>query len=81
MVQYPPYEGIYIIGNRNNGVQFPPGFVLAFPFSLGYPVMERLIHVPLNKVQLLIREEVLQFANVKWGKPRNIATRAQQSRA
>ena len=36
-------------------------------FELGYPVMKGSIHVPLNQIQLLIREEVLRFPNVNGG--------------
>ena len=54
VVQYPPYEGIPIIRTRDDGARFPPGFVLAFALSLGYPVVKGSIHVPLNQIQLLI---------------------------
>ena len=67
VVQYPPYKGIPVSGTRDDVVQLPPGFVLAFPLSLGYPVMKGSIHVPLNQIQLSIREQVLSFANVNGG--------------
>ena len=54
VIQYPPYEGIPVVGTRNDGVRFPPGFVLAVPFSLSYPVMKGSVHIPLNQIQLLI---------------------------
>ena len=60
VVQYPPYEGIPIA----DGVNLPPGFVLAFPLSVGYPVVKGSIHIPLNQIELLIGEEVLRFTDV-----------------
>ena len=71
VVQYPPYQGIAIIGTRDEDVHFPPSFVLAFPISLCYPVMKGSGNVPLNQIQLLIREEVLRFANVNVYKRQN----------
>ena len=62
VVQYPPYQGIPIIGTRENGVHFPPGFVLAVPLLLGYPDMKGLIHIP--QIELFFREEVFQFTDV-----------------
>ena len=67
MVKYPPYEGIPIIGTTDDGVHFPPGFLLAFPLTPASPVVEELIHIPLNQVQLLFSEEVLRFSDVDEG--------------
>ena len=67
VVQYPPYECILVVGSRDDGVHFPPGFVLALPLLLDYPVMKGSIHVPVNQILLLVREEVLRFANVNGG--------------
>ena len=62
VVQYPrlTYEGIPVIGNKDNGFYFPQGIVLVFFLSLAYPVMKELIHVPLSKIQLPVREKVLR---------------------
>ena len=64
VVQHPPYEGIPIIGTRDDGVHLPPGFVLALALTLASPVVKGLIHIPLNQVQLLFTEEVLRFSDV-----------------
>ena len=58
VVQHPLYEGVSVIGTRDDVVHFPPGFVLAFSLSLAYRAVKVLIHIPLNLVRLLIREEV-----------------------
>ena len=67
VVQHPPYEGIPIIGTRDDGVYFPPGFVLALALTLVSPVVKGLIHTPLNQVQLLFSEDVLLFSDVNRG--------------
>ena len=67
VVQHPPYEGIPIIGTRDDGVHFPLGFVLALLLSLGYAVVKGSIHNPLNKIQFLIRQKVHRFTNVNEG--------------
>ena len=41
VVQHPPYEGIPIIGTRDDGVHFPPGFVLALAPRLSFTSREK----------------------------------------
>ena len=67
VVQYPPYEGIPIIGTGDNGVHFPPGCVLAFALTLVSLVVKGLIHIPLNRIQLLFSEGVFRFSDVNGG--------------
>ena len=67
VIQYPPYEGIPIIGTRDDRVHFPPGFVLALALTLASPVVKGLIHIPLNQIQLLFSEGVLRFSDVNRG--------------
>ena len=67
VVQYPPYKGILVIRTPGDGVHFPPGFILAFCLSLTYAVLKGSIHMPLNQIQLLIRQKALRFANVNAG--------------
>ena len=67
VVQHPLYEGIPIIGTRDDGIHFPPGFVLALALTLVSPVVKGLIHIPLNQVQLLFSEGVLRFTDVNRG--------------
>ena len=67
VIQYPLYEGIPIIGTGNDGIHFPPGFVLALVLTLVSRVVEGLIHIPLNQIQLPFSEEVLQFSDVHRG--------------
>ena len=55
----PLYEDMSVIGTRDDGAQFRPGFNLAFSLPLAYAVVKRSIHIPLNQIQLLIREKVL----------------------
>ena len=75
MVQYPPNKGISVVGTTDDSVHFSPGFILAFPLSLAYPVMKGLMHVPLDQIQLLIREEVLRFANIYGGNRETLPSR------
>ena len=75
VVQYPPYEGVPIIGTRDDGVHFPPGFVLPFALTLAYPFMKGSIHIPLNQIQLLVSEKVLRFADVNGGNRKTLAPR------
>ena len=67
VIQHPLYEGVSVVGTRDDGVHFPPGFVVAFYLLLPYPVMEGSIHVPLNQIQLLFRKKLLGFADVNGG--------------
>ena len=67
VVQHPRYEGIPIIGTRDDGVHFPPGFVLALALTLAFPVVKGLTHIPLNRIQLLFSEGVLRFSDVNRG--------------
>ena len=64
VVRPPPYEGIPIIGTRDDGVYFPSGFVLALALTLASPVVKGLIHILLNQVQLVFSEGVLLFSDV-----------------
>ena len=67
VVQQPFYEGIPIIETGDNGIHFPPGFVLALALRLAAPVVKGLIHIPLNQIQLLFSEGVLRFSDVNRG--------------
>ena len=67
MVQYPPYEGIPIIGTRDDRVHFPPASVLALAFTLASLVVKGLIHLPLNQIQLLFCEGVFRFSDDNGG--------------
>ena len=64
VVQQALYEGIPIIGTGDDGIHFSPGFVLALALTLVSPVVEGLIHIPLNQIQLLFSEEILRFSDV-----------------
>ena len=67
VVQHPLYEGIPIIGTGDDGVHFPPGFVLALALTLVSPVVKGLIHIPLNQIPLFFSEGVLRFSDVNRG--------------
>ena len=67
VVQHPLYEGTPIIGTGDDGIHFPPGFVLALALTLVPPVVKGLIHIPLNQIGLLFSEEVLRFSDVNRG--------------
>ena len=41
------------MGTGDDGIHFPPGFVLALGRTLVSPVVKGLIHIPLNQIQLL----------------------------
>ena len=71
-MQYPPYEGVPIIGTRDDVVHFLTGFVLPFALSLAYPVMK---DIPMNQMQLLVSEKVLRFADVNGGNRKTLAPR------
>ena len=58
---------VFAFGSRRQWRPVTPDCVLASSLSLAYPVMKGAIHILLNQIQCLIREEVLSFANLNAG--------------